>query len=159
MEEKILDNDTFKPLDKIAEENGFAFETHTVTTEDGYILTVHRIPGSLNETIQQNPKPIAFLQHGLTGDSSEFMLNAPLKAPAFILSREGYDVWMGNNRGCKFSIAHHTLNLKNAGDKEIFWNFDFEEMGLYDIPAMVDYALNLTGNSKLTLIGHSMGST
>jgi pimeloyl-ACP methyl ester carboxylesterase len=28
-------------------ENGWDFEEHTVTTEDGYILTLHRIPGKL----------------------------------------------------------------------------------------------------------------
>ncbi len=30
---------------------------------------------------------------------------------------------------------------------------------MYDIPAMVDYVLNKTGNAKLHYIGHSMGTT
>ena len=31
---------------QIIEENGFKFESHSTTTADGYILTMHRIPGA-----------------------------------------------------------------------------------------------------------------
>lgn len=30
-------------------------------------------------------------------------------------------------------------------------------MGLYDIPAEMEYILNITGREKLIYIGHSMG--
>lgn len=32
-------------------------------------------------------------------------------------------------------------------------------MGYYDIPAMIDLILNVTGHQKLYYIGHSMGTT
>jgi pimeloyl-ACP methyl ester carboxylesterase len=32
-------------------------------------------------------------------------------------------------------------------------------MGVYDLPAVVDYVLNATGEQKLHYIGHSMGTT
>jgi pimeloyl-ACP methyl ester carboxylesterase len=32
-------------------------------------------------------------------------------------------------------------------------------MGVYDLPAVVDYILNTTGEHKLYYIGHSMGTT
>lgn len=47
-------------------------EIHTVTTEDGYILEMHRIPGSVNEPAGQTDsegrkikKKAVFLQHGI----------------------------------------------------------------------------------------------
>jgi hypothetical protein len=33
------------------------------------------------------------------GDAGEFLLNSYDKAPGFILVEEGFDVWLGNNRG------------------------------------------------------------
>ena len=73
--------------------------------------------------------------------------------------KEGFDVWMGNNRGCRYSVAHTTLNPESRADKPAYWDFDFEEMGLYDLPAEIDFILNNTGNAKVTFIGHSMGAT
>ena len=50
----------------------------------------------------------------------------------------------------------------SISDRE-YWQFSFEEFGLYDIPAEIQYALDLTAESnpsgKLTYIGHSMGTT
>ena len=33
----------------------------------------------------------------------------------------------------------------------------FDEIGKYDVPAMINYILNTTGRQKLSYIGHSMG--
>jgi pimeloyl-ACP methyl ester carboxylesterase len=40
-----------------------------------------------------------------------------------------------------------------------FWFYSWHEMGLYDLPAMVDYVLNRTGQEDLYYIGYSMGAT
>lgn len=37
--------------------------------------------------------------------------------------------------------------------------YSWHEMGVYDLPAVVDYVLNATGQQKLDYIGHSMGTT
>lgn len=91
----------------------------------------------------------------MEGDAGEFIINAPWKAPAFMLVKEGFDVWMGNNRGSKYGQEHISLD---PNEKE-FWDFDFEEMGMKDLPAMIDLVLKETGQSKLSFLGHSMGTT
>lgn len=40
---------------------------------------------------------------------------------AYILADNGYDVWLGNIRGTKYSKAHATLKATNKD----FWDFTF----------------------------------
>ena len=70
----------------------------------------------------------------------QWVFNSPDVAPAFVLARAGYDVWLGNNRGTRFSQIHKTL--KN--NQKEFWEFDWEDMGTKDTPAVIDYILNTT---------------
>ena len=95
-----------------------------MTTEDGYILTMHRIPG-------KEGAPVVLLQHGLESCSIQWVINTPETAPAFVLSRAGFDVWMGNNRGNIYSHEH----IKYTTKQKEFWDFDFEQMGTFDQPA------------------------
>jgi len=41
-------------------ENGWAYEEYTVTTEDGYILALFRIPGALDE-VSSAKKPVVLM--------------------------------------------------------------------------------------------------
>lgn len=93
--------------------------------------------------------------HGLLDSSDCWISNGWKKGPAYIALREGYDVWLGNSRGNKYSRRHVSLKPSH---KE-FWNYSWEELGLYDIPAFTDYILEITGHPKLAFIGHSMGTT
>ena len=43
------DDEARKPFKEICNEAGFKFEKHDVTTEDGYKLTIFRIPGLKDE--------------------------------------------------------------------------------------------------------------
>jgi len=43
--QRPANSDAFKTMEQIALENGFKTEKHTITTKDGYILNVWRIPG------------------------------------------------------------------------------------------------------------------
>ena len=47
---------------------------------------------------------------------------------AFYFAELGFDVWMGNSRGNKYSKNHRYLD---ATEKD-FWNFSFYELGKYD---------------------------
>ena len=80
--------------------------------------------------------------HGLLDCSDTFIINDEDKALGFVLANRGYDVWFGNNRGNKHSRAHSTLN---PNDKQ-FWDYTFEEMGIFDLPAVFNYVSNSTRN-------------
>ena len=73
-------------------------EEHLVTTADGYILKVIRVPGS-----ESNPpasgKKVVFLQHGLLCSSADWVVLGPGKSIVYLLVEAGYDVWLGNARG------------------------------------------------------------
>lgn len=133
---------------------GYPAEEHTLTTSDGYILTFHRIPNSplLNNS---KKKQVVFVQHGMTASSDSWVMVGPNKDLPFILADAGYDVWLGNFRGNTYCRSH----LKLTTDDPIFWEFSYNEVGSYDIPAYIDYVLNYTQSKKLYYIGHSMGTT
>jgi pimeloyl-ACP methyl ester carboxylesterase len=40
-----------------------------------------------------------------------------------------------------------------------FWNFDWEDMGTKDTPAVIDYILEKTSFSQISYVGHSEGTT
>jgi lysosomal acid lipase/cholesteryl ester hydrolase len=71
----------------------------------------------------------------------EWVMNTPETAPAFVLARAGYDVWMGNNRGNRFSNTHATLSNK---DQE-YWDYYQEDMGLHDTPSLILFIKEKTG--------------
>ena len=72
-----------------------------------------------------------------------------------MLSDLGYDVWMCNARGNRYSKNHTSLN----SDYMEFWDFTFHEMGKYDLPANIDYILAKTGYDQLHYVGHSQVSS
>lgn len=69
---------------------------------------------------------------------------------------EGFDVWLINCRGNKYSRKHTSLDPNFDSE---FWRFSFHEIGVYDIPAVIDFILMTTGEEKLFHIGHSQGTT
>lgn len=74
----------------------------------------------------------------------------------FIVADRGYDVWIGNARGTQFSRQHLVHNFNKS---ETYWNFSWHEIGIYDLPAIIDYILLLTNQSALHYVGHSQGTT
>ena len=54
----------------------------------------------------------------------------------FQLYDQGYDIWMGNNRGTKYSNVSDKYPVND--DSFDRWNFSWAELGLYDDPAFMD---------------------
>lgn len=146
--EKVYSEDDSLELIKRA---GYQGEAHEVETEDGYILKMQRIVPSSGTSL----KPPVFLMHGMIAASSDYLITGPKIALAYYLSDNGYDVWLGNARGNKHSMNHKTLS-PNSGD---FWKFSWHEIGHYDLPAMIDHVLKVTGSSRAFYVGHSQGTT
>ena len=75
-----------------------------------------RINGRLGE-VRSEQRPPVFVQHGLLCDSTSWILNLNNQSLPFILSDEGFDVWVANSRGNTYSKAHKTLKP----DTDAFW--------------------------------------
>ena len=58
---------------------GYPVETHQVVTEDGYILTMHRIPFTKSSP-QTDEQPAVYIQHGLTSSSADWVVAGPKKS-------------------------------------------------------------------------------
>ncbi|XP_023347333.1 gastric triacylglycerol lipase [Eurytemora carolleeae] len=65
-----------KPPQEIITDAGYPCETHTVVTDDGYILNMHRIPHS-RDTGYNKSRPTVFLQHGLLSSSADWVIMGP----------------------------------------------------------------------------------
>lgn len=134
-------------------------EIHNLTTSDGYILELHRITGSPKSPVRKGKQPV-FLMHGLLDSSGTWIIMRPTHGLAYILADEGYDVWMGNARGSRYSRRHIKYNPEGGrSERKSFWSFSWHEIGIIDVPTMIDYVLQQTGFSRLQYIGHSQGST
>ncbi|EDW03608.1 GH10414 [Drosophila grimshawi] len=140
--------DAHLPSPGLIRKYGYPFEEHKIETNDGFLLTAHRIP--------KRGGPPVLLVHGLQDSSAAWLVNGPDKALAYLLSNRGYDVWMLNVRGNRYSRRH--INYKPR--QRQFWDFSFHEIGIYDLPATIDYILNRSGGYRnLHYVGHSQGTT
>ena len=149
-------SDYFKTFKQVTESNGFAYECHTVQTDDGYILNMFRV--QLRGFLRRRKKPAVLLQHGLLSSADTWVINKDDVAPAFQLARAGYDVWLGNSRGSKYGRSHVSLDPDSEEDSESFWRYSFVDMGEHDLPIQIEYVRDYTQQDKITYVGHSLGA-
>ncbi|XP_063217536.1 lipase 3-like [Bacillus rossius redtenbacheri] len=147
----LLSSDPYADVPDIVRLHGYPVETHAVVTADGYVLTLHRLPARRARGARRAP---VLLQHGLLDSSACFAVNGPRQSLAYVLWGRGYDVWLSNSRGNYYSTGHVNLTRDNPR----YWSFSFQEMGIYDEPAIIDYVLKITRHPKLIYVAHSMGA-
>ena len=93
------------PQSQIIAYFGYPCENHEVVTEDGFILSLQRIPhgrddndneinnnnstNNNNDNSNNKHKEVVFLQHGLLDSASTWVMNLPNQSLAFILADKG----------------------------------------------------------------------
>jgi len=116
---------------------GYPVENHWAETQDGFILSIVRIPGGRNHQshAQRASKPVVFLQHGLLDSATTWVMNMPDESLGFILADAGFDVYLGNARGNTYSAT----NKYYSPDSKEFWDLvDFDNMVSQDLPTMLN---------------------
>jgi len=111
---------------------------------------------TLDAKYHKNLGQPVMLQHGLSNSADNWFLNGEDGSLGFHLVNQGYDVWLGNNRGVKYSKTHTNLTITDY----VYWQFSFDQMAEYDLPAfykriLIDYP----ARTKIIYMGHSEGTS
>lgn len=96
-------------------------------------------------------KRVVYLQHGLVDSCDTWVVNDEALSVAFVLANRGFDVWLGNTRGNRYSNKQMSPSVLK------FWDFTFHDMAVNDLPAAFRYINRVTGR-KIHYIGHSQGT-
>ena len=129
-------------------------KVYTATTPDGYQLNMFRISLDGNWAAASGKEQI-LLQHGLTSSADCWVWNDGDWNLGVRLLQKGYDVWLGNNRGNKYSEVNNQWSISQRE----FWDFSFQKLGKYDVPTQISQVLSVTGKSQLVYMGHSQGTS
>ena len=89
-------------------------------------------------------------------DSADtWVLNGARGSLAFMLAAKGYDVWLTNSRGNKYSSGVR----KYPARSDPYWKWTWDEMARFDLPSMLSYVRGASRVSHVPLVCHSQGCT
>ncbi|KAK1052431.1 cholesterol esterase [Friedmanniomyces endolithicus] len=141
---------------------GYYAEEHIVQTGDGYLLGLHRLGWKkgeedipVNAGLHTTQKKVVYLHHGLLMNSEVWVcLTEAQRCLPFVLVEQGYDVWLGNNHGNKYSKK----SLHHSPIDTAFWNLSMDQFAFHDVPDSIDYILSTTSQASLSYIGFTHGT-
>src|SRR5258708_7564023 len=132
-----------KDVFEMVKDLGYELEEHLATTEDGFILGIQRIKGakgifgdnerrlslppspakslssvSESASIRKKP-PILFISGCMLNSEVWFCHKQPEFNLPIYLSEQGFDIWLLNRRGSKYSSRH----LHRKPTEEGYWDF------------------------------------
>jgi pimeloyl-ACP methyl ester carboxylesterase len=130
---------------------GLDLEEAKVITEDRYINSIWILTSKDKSNL--NGKSV-ILQHGLLDGGFTFLILAEDSLPKKLCD-EGYVVYLPYIRGTQFSRSHLDYD---SGLTSKYWDFSFDHMAAYDVPANINFVKNRDGVEKVYYIGHSQGT-
>ena len=104
--------------EQIVHDSGYPYELHTVTTEDGYIITLERLP-------HPNSTDVLYFQHGIVDSGFTWLASGNASSLAFAAYDAGYDVFLGNFRGNP-PTSHINPDISSAE----YWDFSVNDHGM-----------------------------
>ncbi|ETN62986.1 hypothetical protein AND_005316 [Anopheles darlingi] len=122
---------------ELVEAAEYPIEKHVLTTKDGYILKLHRIPDPQqfpeeyvdpatsddDNLLRFGPtkafRGVVLLVPGAFSTAADFVVTGPENGLAYVLADAGYDVWMANVRGSRFARKNVQLTVAQSE----FWDF------------------------------------
>lgn len=132
---------------------GFGFEQYEITTQDGYILTLMRIPYGPDNQDEPNKQPILWMVPLFESTQVFDQIEADDEAQ-YRLANQGYDVWIYNIRGNIWSRRHEWLDPST--DRE-YWHYTLPEVR-YDLIAIIDFITETTNYRNIHIFANSLYS-
>ncbi len=118
-----------------------ATERHTVQTDDGAELVLHRHAAPAG-------RPVLVI-HGISSNHHCWDLE-PGRSLGAYLADQGLDAWLLDLRG-------HGDSRFRVGGKRLRSGWTVDDYGLQDLPAAVAYVKRETAQPQVALVGHSLG--
>jgi len=144
--------------EQIVTEAGYPYGCYEVTTDDGYILQLERLP---------NPgsRKVLYFQHGIIDNAFTWVAGGAQSSVAMMAYDRGYDVFLGNFRGNE-PVKHADPKIR----KKDYWDFNVNHHAFSDMKAFVEHIHALKqeeldvppdvpkgSHYEVSIIAHSMG--
>jgi len=132
--------------------DGYECEVHYTVTKDGFLLQMIKIVGRGPNRGTVDP---VLINHGMIGFGGIWLWNGKEMSLPYMLVDLGFDVWLCTFRSAQGSEMHVSKDIES----DEYWDFSYDDVAKYDVPAMIDYAREAAGVNAVTFIGYSMGGS